>query len=75
MNILFCGSLLPSSCEGKYKGLSAAGNQFQNNLLKAMKSKNIVKTISFINYSVDGESALIRKEAEAEEIECFFQKR
>lgn len=72
MNILFCGSLLPSSCEGKYKGLSAAGNQFQNNLLKAMKSKNIVKTISFINYSVDGESALIRKEAEAEEIECFF---
>lgn len=72
MNILFCGSLLPSNYEGKYKGLSAAGNQFQNNLLKAMKQENTVKTIAFINYPVNGESVEIRKAAEAEEIECFF---
>lgn len=72
MKILFCGSLLPGCYEGKYEGLSAAGSQYQNNLIKALKSSNEVRVISFINYPVNAEYEAIRKTAAADGIECFF---
>ncbi|QIZ05645.1 glycosyltransferase family 4 protein [Priestia megaterium] len=53
MKILFCGSCLPPQFERKVKYLSAAGNQYQNNLIKALKAHNEVKIISFINIELE----------------------
>ncbi|PKF89110.1 hypothetical protein CW306_07210 [Bacillus sp. BA3] len=53
MNILLCGSCLPPQYEGKVKFLSPAGNQYQNNLIQALKAHNDVKILSYINVGLD----------------------
>ena len=37
MNILFCGTMVPEETEYKVKDISAAGNRFQNNMIKNLK--------------------------------------
>lgn len=37
MEILFCGTMLPEEIEYQVKNISAAGNRFQNNMIKNMK--------------------------------------
>ena len=53
MNILFCGSCLPRTFEAKIQDLSVAGNQYQNNLIKNLKSKGNVHVLSYIGISLD----------------------
>lgn len=48
MNILFLGSCLPKIYESRFKSLSAAANQYQNNLIDALKNKHDVHLISHI---------------------------
>lgn len=48
MNILFLGSCLPKEFEKKFKTISAAANQYQNNLINALKLKHDVHLISHI---------------------------
>lgn len=47
MNILFLGSNLPDVFEGKVKYLSAAGNQYQNNLVRTLRKKHDVKVLTY----------------------------
>lgn len=37
MKILFCGTMVPEETEYKVKDISAAGNRFQNNMIKNLK--------------------------------------
>ena len=48
MNILFLGTFLPKEFEEKFNTLSAAGNQFQCNMFRAMQSENSVKAMTYI---------------------------
>ena len=73
MKILFCGSNLPDCFEGKVQHLSAAGNQFQNNLIHAMKSNHDVQTISYINYRVTYDRKEILECCERDNIEPVIQ--
>ena len=72
MKVLFCGSLLPKSYEGKTPFLSAAGNQFQNNLLSALKKKHQVKTLTYINYPLDLDIEQLKLDCKKEEIVPFL---
>ena len=72
MNIIFCGSNLPDAFEGKLKYLSAAGNQFQNNLVRALRKKHNVKVFTYINYSLSIEKESIEEECEKEDYNVFF---
>lgn len=64
MKVLFCGSLLPKDYEGKTPFLSAAGNQFQNNLLAAMKKKHKVRSLTYINYPLDMDITQVKNDCE-----------
>ncbi|MGU8132233.1 glycosyltransferase [Clostridium perfringens] len=74
MNILFIGSCLPRSFEGKIKHLSAAGNQYQNNLIKSLKKIHNVKVLSYINIDIKNSINEIKKECKEEDIDLIFLK-
>lgn len=48
MNILFLGSYVPKEYEYRFKNISAAANQYQNNLVAVLKKKHIVDSMSYI---------------------------
>ena len=64
--------MLPDEYEGKIHYLSAAGNQFQNNLLRAINKKHEVKALSYINYPVEIKAEYIEKECVKQGIEPVF---
>jgi len=47
MRILFLGNFLPREYENRFLTLSAAGNQYQNNLIKALRKDNEVFSITY----------------------------
>ena len=49
MNILFLGTFLPTEYEFVNKNISAAGNQFQNNLYNTLKKNNNLIAINHIS--------------------------
>ena len=73
LKILFCGSNLSNCFEGKIRNLSAAGNQFQNNLQKALADIGDVEVLSYINYQVDYNLDEIYEECSKEGIRPYIQ--
>ena len=72
MNILFLGSNLPDVFEGKVKYLSAAGNQYQNNLVRTLRKKHDVKVLTYINYPILIEKKEIEEQCRKENYTVFF---
>ena len=72
MNILFLGSNLPDVFEGKVKYLSAAGNQYQNNLVHTLRKKHDVKVLTYINYPILIEKKEIEEQCRKENYNVFF---
>ena len=72
MNIIFCGSNLPDAFEGKLKYLSAAGNQFQNNLVRALRKKHNVKVFTILITLCQLKKKVLRKSAKKEDYNVFF---
>ena len=73
MNILFLGSNLPDVFEGKVKYLSAAGNQYQNNLVRTLRKKHDVKVLTYINYPILIEKKEIEEQCRKENYTVFFK--
>lgn len=56
MNILFCGSVVPNEIEFQVKGISAAGNRFQNNMIKNLEQLgHEVRLRSFVGVPISPE--------------------
>ena len=72
MNILFLGSNLPDVFEGKVKYLSAAGNQYQNNLVRTLRKKHDVRVLTYINYPILIEKKEIEEQCRKENYTVFF---
>lgn len=71
MNILICGTMLDRSYETKLSRLSSAGNQFQNNMKKALVDTNAVRTLSYISIPIE----LPPAEIESESVVCVRRTR
>lgn len=55
MKILFCGSMVPENVEYSVRDISAAGNRFQNNLIKNLKrAGQEVVACSFLGMEIPG---------------------
>lgn len=74
MNILFLGSCLPKEYENKFANLSAAANQYQNNLISALKKEHDVYLISHIGLKNVSLCAKERKALLSQKIEVFLPK-
>lgn len=48
MKVLFLGSFVPKEYEYRFPTISAAANQYQNNLIKALKKKCEVVSLSYV---------------------------
>lgn len=75
MNILICGSCISAKFENLVADLSAASNQFQLNMIQALKKHGTVKTLSFINIDCGDYYPAIKTESAEEGIECFYTKK
>lgn len=74
MNILVCGTCIPPEFEKEVTDLSAAGNQYQVNLIKSLKKIANVKAISFINIDVNGYEDQIKQKQNEYNMECILAK-
>lgn len=72
MNILFCGTCLPRIYEANIKDLSAAGNQYQNNLVKNLSVLGEVKVLTYINIDVSDMHLNILEDCKKDSIDCVF---
>ncbi len=65
MKILFCGTMVPEIIEYEEKQISAAGNRFQNNLIKNMrKLGHEVFVLSYVAIPLSGNQKKIMKNTE-----------
>lgn len=63
MKILFCGTMVPNEIEYQVKGISAAGNRFQNNLISYLqKAGHDVHQCSYIGVRVPESVVRLLKE-------------
>lgn len=74
MKILFVGCFVPEVCEHYVPALSAAGNKFQNNCIKALKEKHDVKGLSFISLPVNCSLKDLEEEANSNNFKIIFAK-
>ncbi len=72
MKILFLGTYVPDQYADQIPMLSAAGNQFQYNLVSTLKKKHEVHSLSYIAVPTDGVVESHAEEIREEEISVFL---
>ena len=74
MKILFLGTYVPDDFADQVPTISAAGNQFQYNLVSTLKKRHVVHSLSYIAVSTDGWLDKYTEQFRKEEIMLFLPK-
>lgn len=74
MKILFCGTMVPERIEYQVKDISAAGNRFQNNMIRNLKEIGYdIVCCTYLGMKIpEKESQILRQRNAADEQECYY---